>query len=357
MSHLGGCEEPAYLAIRPPSQTNWAVFDIDEGSRYHPASPEGEGIEPVLDALRKIGLKAGIEFQSSTTGGIHIWFPLSRAVRTWNLAIAIQQTLESNRIETKNGVLQARPNCKSYDTQYLAIRAPLTGEGNGIFIEYFGFSYEISALKNKWDSAKRVNRVILQEETLCNKPSSSNRRGHRSKTGELARAQERVRQGFTGRGQTNEIKLACLQVARLVEGLDEHEEIHQRVLELLTEAPGYEEFCGHKLEIESGRYLSKGEVNKALSLAPGGYINTWKEKENKKRHEKAKTRAGQALQAINSRHKSFTSLTNAFKYSEAIEAPSRSWWYKQENKDLLRILKETVAENTSPESKQKRGLD
>uniref|UniRef100_UPI001E4649B4 hypothetical protein n=1 Tax=Synechococcus sp. CB0205 TaxID=232363 RepID=UPI001E4649B4 len=65
----------------------------------------GEGIEPVLDALRTIGLESGVEFQSSTTGGIHIWFPLTKPARTWDLAIAKQRTLEINNIEAKNGVL------------------------------------------------------------------------------------------------------------------------------------------------------------------------------------------------------------------------------------------------------------
>ena len=164
-------------------------------------------------------------------------------------------------------------------------------------------------------------------------------------------------QGFTGRGQTNELKFACLKVARLVERLDGYKEIHQRVLELLTEAPGYEKFCGHKLEIESGKYLSKGEVYKALSLELGGYRNTWKETENKKRHANARIRADQALQKINSKERFFTSLTEAFKYAKAIGAPSKSWWHKPENNDLLRILANTVIENNPPETKQKKSSD
>lgn len=342
MSHLGGCEEPVYLAIRPPSRTNWAVFDIDEGSRYHPASPEGEGIERVMDALRTIGLKSGIEFQSSTNGGMHIWFPLSGAVRTWELAIAIQQTLETNNVEMKNGVLEVRPNRKSYGTQYLAIRAPLTGEGNGIFIEDFGFSYELSVLKKKWTDAKCTNKLLHKTTSAYTSTSSSNRRAYKNKTGALARAQERVLQGFTGRGQTQGLKLACLQVARLTEGIDNEEELRSRVLELIIQAPGFDSFCGHKKDIESGRLLTSQELRKALTLIPGGYKNTWKEEANKNRTKDAKSRAVAAVKIALLEKRRFASLMEAFRYLKSKGAPARSWWYKQENSPLLAALKEMI---------------
>ena len=342
-SHLGGFEQPKYLAIRPAAWTNWAVFDIDEGSRYHPLSEDGEGIEPVLNALGTIGLNAGLEFQSSTTGGIHVWFPLGCAVHTWALAVAIEGALAKSGLEIRNGVLEIRPNCKSYDSQFQAIRAPLTGEGNGLFVEDFGFSYEISVMKQRWTEAKERNHLAIPEKQMPARECSSNRRGQRAQTGALERAQARVNQGFTGRGQTNELKLACLQIARLVEGLESEEQIRSRVVELLITAPGFEEFCGHKKEIISGKYLSKSEVQRALRLIPGGYINTWKEEANSKRSKDAEKRADEALEGSISEGKKFASMTDAFQHLRNKGAPAKSWWHKKKNERSLELLKTLIA--------------
>lgn len=341
-SHLGGFEQPKYLAIRPAAWTNWAVIDIDEGSKYHPLSEDGEGIEPVLNALAKIGLHAGLEFQSSTTGGIHVWFPLGCAVHTWTLAVAIEGALAKSGLEIRNGVLEIRPNCKSYDSQFQAIRAPLTGEGNGLFVENFGFSYEICVMKQRWTEAKERNHLVTREKSMLKRQYSSNRRGQRTQAGALERAQERVSQGFTGRGQTNELKLACLQVARLLEGLESEEQIRSRVLELIITAPGFEEFCGHKEEVISGKYLSKSEIQRSLRLAPGGYINTWKEEANNKRSQNAEKRAHEALEKPISEQKKFASMTEAFQYLRNKGGPAKSWWHKKKNERSLELLKTLI---------------
>jgi len=345
LKHLGGCQQPTYLAIRPPSPwTNWAVLDIDEGSRYHPLSEEGEGVEPVLEALEGIGLKVGLEFQSSTTGGMHIWFPIKNAVGTWDLAVAIQHALTDAGLEIKNGILEVRPNKKSFNSQYQAIRAPLTGEGNALFIEDIGLTEELAVLKQEWTKAKEVNQFIPTGECNRNDRCSSNRRGQGNNQGKLIQAQERVETGFTGRGQTNELKLACLQVARLIEGLSSEVEIRERTIEMLTGAPGYQEFCGHKAEIESGRYITRTETLKALCLIPGGYKNTWKERVNKERSRSARERACAALQEAFDEKKRFSNLTEAHQHMRERGAPVKSWWHKRPQSDLLQALKDLTGQ-------------
>ena len=347
LKHLGGCQQPTYLAIRPPSPwTNWVVLDIDEGSRYHPLSEEGEGVEPVLEALEGIGLKVGLEFQSSTTGGMHIWFPIKNAVGTWDLAVAIQHALTDAGLEIKNGILEVRPNKKSFNSQYQAIRAPLTGEGNALFIEDIGLTEELAVLKPEWTKAKEINQFIPTGECNRNDSCSSNRRGQGNNQGKLIQAQERVKTGFTGRGQTNELKLACLQVARLIEGLETIEEIRVRVIELLTQAPGFEKYCSHKREIRSGKYLTKGELEKALDLRPGGYENTWKEKANQKRHEQARARAEKLLTDLQRNEYLLPDVSSAFRLARTMGAPGKSWWYKPDNLDLLQALKRSIGSNS-----------
>ena len=130
-SHLGlGGKDPHYLAIRPSKWVGWTAIDIDEGSRYHFGSETGEGIEPIKDALSDIGLQSCIEFQSSTSGGIHLWYPLATLTPVKKLAKALEDCFLSKGLEIRNGVLEIRPNSKQFKSDYLMIRAPLTGEGN-----------------------------------------------------------------------------------------------------------------------------------------------------------------------------------------------------------------------------------
>ena len=113
------------------------MIDIDEGSRYHPGSFDGEGDLPVKAALKTIGLHETIELQSSISTGMHLLYPLDAVVSTWELAQSLEHCLASGGLELKAGVLELRPNVKSYGANYLAIRAPLSGEGNAYWAPQF----------------------------------------------------------------------------------------------------------------------------------------------------------------------------------------------------------------------------
>ena len=93
----------------------------------------------------------------------------------------------------------------------------------------------------------------------------------------LKEYQERLVTGFTARGQSQEIKLASLLVARLVEGIDSYVALKERTHYLLETRPGFNHYCSHKQEIKKRTYITKNELIKCLQMAPGGYTNTWKE--------------------------------------------------------------------------------
>ena len=153
-SHLGlGGVDPHYLAIRPSNWVGWAAIDIDGGSRYHPSSVEGEGIEPIKEALLEIGLTTAIEFQSSTSSGIHLWYPLATLSQAGDFAKELEACLLSKGLEIRNGVLELRPNKKQFGSDYLMIRAPLTGEGNSYWApeyEEFGLLQELRVFHQIW---------------------------------------------------------------------------------------------------------------------------------------------------------------------------------------------------------------
>lgn len=343
-SHLGiGGESPHYLAIRPSHWLGWAAIDIDEGSRYHPMSVDGEGIEPVKEALGEIGLEAAIEFQSSTSGGIHLWYPLATMTQRWELAVAIEQCLLMQEIEIKNGVLELRPNKKRHGSDYLIIRAPLTGEGNSYWApdhSDFGLHQDLQLFHQIWIDTQPKNEFKpLKAKSKQTKASSPNRRRPVESKYSLNICQEKLVTGFTGKGQTQDLKLAALIVARLIEGIEDLKELEKRVYELLKNAPGFEQFCNHQYEIKNGKYLTRNEINKTLQMAPGGYKNTWKEECNLKSQREASERATEAIKSAFEENMRFTSMRKAISSLQIFNAPSRSWWLNKKNIRFLNLLK------------------
>ena len=346
MDHLGGVGGyPYYFGIKPSGPlTSWAAIDVDMDSRYHPASLEGEGIEPVLEAMKKIGLEAVIEFQSSYSNGIHLWFPLREACGTWDLAKAMEATCRSSGLEIRDGVLELRPNTKNYGSSYKGIRAPLSGDGNAIWVENVDLVDELGALKLFWLDKAPHNCLRWSDELAkdLEVTTSSNRRGQKGKTTCLEAIKERLAAGFTGLGQTQEVKLAALQFARLIEGIDNICKLEARVYELIRQAPGYGQYCGHQAAIDKGKYLAKGELKKALALKPGGYAGTWKERSNDLRSTDANKRASDCLEEAISNGLIFGYENEAILYLKAKGAPCRSWWKKDENSEILRKLRQNL---------------
>ena len=343
MQHLGGKNDPQYLAIRPPTKwSNWASVDIDQGSPYHPGTDGGAGLAPVLNALSEIGLNEGLEIQSSCSGGLHLWFPLCEPVGTWKLAVALEDTCERNQLQVENGVLELRPNRKGYGTQYLAIRAPLSGEGNGLIVEGFGIVENHTAFMLQWNEAQNANQIIKVEDKKSCTIASSNRRGQQKKKGGLNQAEKILETGFTGKSQTQRIKLAAMQKARLIEELDTESALRERSHQLIEEAPGYEEHCRHKKAINNRTYISRSEIKKALSLIPGSYQGTWKEKANARKRDNSKKQAQIQLERMLRNQSHYKSKAEAFLDIKKNGGPSRAWWYKSENAAYLSEIAERV---------------
>ena len=156
------------LSIAMPNQTMAACIDIDINSRYHPAN-DGEGIVPVKDALAEIGLIRALEFQSSFSTGMHLWYPLPVAKKSWELANAIEDACGAKNLEIRDGVLELRPNRRNFDSNFKLIRAPLSGEGNALWLGDIGCLEEsdVAILRHSFSSAANYNRLTLQRDGNC----------------------------------------------------------------------------------------------------------------------------------------------------------------------------------------------
>ena len=177
--HLGlDGSDPRYLAIRPnPKMTTWVAIDIDAArSPYHPHRGL-EALDPLLERCRLMGLRCPLQFRSSSSQGLHLWFPLSEPVKTFRAAITLNNTLRASELslgETaedlsfhgrgllrlESGLLEAFPNPKDSSSDYQLIRLPFSGEGNGLFVDNFGVVEEPGVLPALWRYAAKQNTLI-----------------------------------------------------------------------------------------------------------------------------------------------------------------------------------------------------
>jgi len=328
--------QPKYFGISPANETLWAYVDIDTESRYHPVSEDGEGIEPVIDALRAIGLQRPVELQSSHTTGVHLCYGLNKPVQTWILMESLVGAANRANLEIKDGVLEFFPNQKYFDSAYKCIRAPLSGEGNAIWVQGMGLDDSPEIFRHLFIQSQEHNKFTpLRPSDHLIQSSSTNTRGQTFNSETLESIQRCLSDGFSSSGQTQELQFAALQVARFVEGASSIDELRKRASQLLSSAPGFCQYCGHRREIENGSYWSNSTLRQTLQFSPADYEKSWRKIANDR---KAEVSRKQALDALGKASRDGVEYRNR---SEALlglkddyGAPARSWFYKA-GKDLL----------------------
>lgn len=349
--HLGldalGCE-PIYLAGRPPAlYVPWIALDLDRSSLYHPHYGAQAEFDRLLATLCMMGLVSPITIRSSDSDGIHLWFPLAEVVPTFQSAATLTAVLTQEGFKLANGVLELRPNRKSYKADYLLMRLPLTGEGNEFWLDGFGFCDDLTVFAEQWQRSEVLNTFFLPEhlkqhlitDQVCRqRQRSSSGANHQG----LTSAMDRLAEGFTGHGQSQELKLMAQQIARFAEGLDTVQALRKRCQELMMQAPGFDEYCGHQDAIRSGRYWGNPELERLLLLPVGGYEGTVWEKANERRAADARERARHALDLADQQGLSFHTNKAAIAALIELGAPVNSWWTNPRQKDVLAELRDRL---------------
>jgi hypothetical protein len=117
------------IGIRPNTETQWGILDIDAASAYHPHQ-DPIALPRILNALEDIGLVRSLLCQSSHSGGLHLYIPLPEAISSFGLAIALKLNLEAAGFKLRSGQLETFPNAKRYLPQgqgislYNGVRLP-----------------------------------------------------------------------------------------------------------------------------------------------------------------------------------------------------------------------------------------
>ena len=244
------------LGLRFGRETRYALIDIDHGSSYHPEN-NLEKFQLVLGAAEKIGLCRNMFVRSSESGGLHIYFFLPEPVPTFGLACAIKCALLDEGLQLGCGQLEIFPNVKAYSknkpTNYNAHRLPLQA-GSWLLdsdcqpvtndLSHFLCVAQMQATKQDMEELKKAiaAAVSRQKATSYNRSASSNAQEWKQ------HLESRIKQGWTGPAQTNDLLKDITCYGLVWQRLSE-DALTDYVVETAINAPGYEKYCRHQQEI------------------------------------------------------------------------------------------------------------
>ena len=245
------------------SVVNYCLVDLDIFGRVHPAEYP-EAFQKILDLFEESGLVTPVFVQSSYSKGLHIYFALSEAVNTFNLACLIKRIVERAGIKAEDGHLELFPNCKYFNknqvTNFKAHRLPLQPNSGSLllndelepisdnFLDFVAYM-DFSARKNLVDEEFQEKLLAARESVEKERFGFFNVR-NKSKVAEWkADLEISIKLGWTGAGQTNEMLRIIATYGVVFLGL-EGDKLYQYVLATVLNATGYIEYCNHKDNIE-----------------------------------------------------------------------------------------------------------
>ena len=244
------------IGVRFDHSTRYAMLDIDAGSEYIDLLPQIE------IALETIGIVRTIRLRSSWSGGIHLYLPLPQAYPTFSVACALKQCLEAQGFAIANGQLEIFPNEKAYArpwlgekfTDYNGHRLPLQPHSGSCLLDgdLQPMGDDLAVFWALWDNAVLCNDHAEISEALLIARSNRRRRRGRKATGPVETWRQDletiIREGWTGRGQTNQLLKEIATYGRVFEGLSGYD-LQVYVVHTAVHAPGYRQHCGHQHEI------------------------------------------------------------------------------------------------------------
>jgi hypothetical protein len=318
--------------VRFGTETNYAMLDIDTGSRYHPRQ-DPFGVNRLLLALEPLGLVSNLIIQSSHSGGLHLYFPFEQAQTSWKIALAISTLLENAGFKLYPGQLEIFPNPKPYVTDrkpslFNAHRLPLQMGSYLLDRDYQPIAYSQSRFVEQWHHCtkrndldhKQLDRLVKQLKCRSFRLSGKADKFLNDLNAEIGL-------GWTGYGQTNRL-LGRIAMRTYVfhhilyggEPLADQPLIDQ-IIKIAQSLPGYQDWCQHQHEIahrsaewakcvEESRYFPYGI--KAL-LEPKQHKAIPEVTYNQQRAEDARTRIKDAIADLLNRSILATKATERFK--------------------------------------------
>lgn len=312
-------KQGAYLyGVRFGTITKYLMLDIDARSPYHPRR-DTFAIGRILEALEPIGLVSYVAISSSYSNGIHLYFSFKDALPSWKIALAAKTLLENKGFKLQGGQLELFPNPKPYSDQplnYNGHRLPLQ-QGSYLLNEDWEPTFTTQrAFAQQWRFSENRNAIVLSE--LDRIVQSVQRKTYKKIKVDgqkyLNDLTNDIEQGWTSTGQTQFIlgKIAnrervfyhALHGGRPLEG----KALAERIVEVACSLPGYQDYCGHKHEIEKlaecwaraaeRRYYPYGFDKKLVDEPPEPSPKepTWNERQSQEARERIRNAIADLLE-------------------------------------------------------------
>ncbi|BAU15885.1 hypothetical protein LEP3755_64510 (plasmid) [Leptolyngbya sp. NIES-3755] len=247
--------------VRFGAETQYCLIDIDAGSPYHP-NHDPFAISRIVGALEPLGLVEYMICTSSYSGGLHLYFPFSKAQSSWQLAIAVATLLENSGFKLVPGQLEAFPNPKPYvadgtPSLFNAHRLPLQTGSYLLNDEFQPIWSTQQTFVQQWQFAQGRN--DLDTKTLKQILKQAKRRLYQV-SGKAEKfindLNAEIELGWTGYGQTNRllgrITMRSYIFHHVLSGGQPlaGNALVEEVVETARSLPGYQEWCRHQHEIE-----------------------------------------------------------------------------------------------------------
>lgn len=304
--------------VRFGAETKYFVLDIDKGSIYHPKR-DRFATQKIFEALELLGITDHLSVTSSYSGGIHIYFPLSEAVQTWQLAAVVTRTLFYKGFLCSDGFLEVLPNQRNFDTEektpslYKGHRLPLQA-GSYLVNDWWELDPRTSEDEfcRRWEFCAARNQLNWTVFNRVLKDVTTNYRKLGFKASKfLDDLNTEIDSGWSGHGQTNlllgRITLRAYVFGHYLEGGEplEGAQLVKSIVETATRLPGYREYCRHQDEIwsraeewarcvENSRYYHFGSRSKK-EPAPAPPKTNWRDWRNNWLKQRARERIRYAI--------------------------------------------------------------
>ena len=254
------------LGLRFGKLTKYCMADIDRESSLHFMN-NPQAFRDLCQAFEQIGLCRFVILFSSYSEGVHIYFPLTEEVNSFNLACALRMAVENAGFKIKSGQLELFPNTKTYkkNTQgknfshFNGHRLPLQPETGSILLDddLNPYSQDLGAFFGQMEWAAQRQDIEKLKDTLAISRDWYRKRQYRfaqtSNSSKIKQWQEDtealIEEGFSDYGQTNELIREIGKYGRVFLALGS-KELKQYILETITNLQGYKEYCRHQTEIQ-----------------------------------------------------------------------------------------------------------
>ncbi|MBE9063206.1 hypothetical protein [cf. Phormidesmis sp. LEGE 11477] len=211
--------------------TNYLMIDVDRNSPFHPCNG---GIKPILDAMEALGLCRYLVVRSSSSGGIHIYFPLAEPVSAWGLACAAHAALTAAGVRVAGGVCELFPNKKAFRAEHNGHRLPLQ-QGSFLLDDDFRcIGNDKAAFLVQWQHCAARQDEMLLAAALMQRPRSMPLRVSVRSLPPIA---------WTGPGQSNEVMKELVNFGDRYLNLKTIPTLGGWIVEVAPQLQGFEQFA------------------------------------------------------------------------------------------------------------------